>query len=250
MSSPSHRNLRGRSAAGFTLIELLTVIAIIGILAAIIIPTVSSVKENARSIQCSNRVRQWGMAFTLFANDNKGRYAVKKDGKLWCQVSGAGGDGGMYIPYFARGSVKDYSDLTGCPSPAGQEALQAAQSGGTNTPVYFGYAISQPHKNNVTIPEVAGSIWVPLSSARQPSRTILAIERGYIPGGIAYDTGGNATIQKDGPAIAAAYTNFARHNNKIFTVFMDGHAVGLKWEQMSKGEGRNAAFNTDLLKLD
>ncbi|EIP98549.1 prepilin-type N-terminal cleavage/methylation domain-containing protein [Opitutaceae bacterium TAV1] len=58
----------------FTLIELLTVIAIIGILAAIIIPTVGVVRSNARATQCSSNMRQIGMACHLFAADNKGHF--------------------------------------------------------------------------------------------------------------------------------------------------------------------------------
>ena len=46
----------------FTLIELLTVIAIIGILAAILIPVVSAVRESARSAQCQSNLRQIGTA--------------------------------------------------------------------------------------------------------------------------------------------------------------------------------------------
>jgi prepilin-type N-terminal cleavage/methylation domain-containing protein/prepilin-type processing-associated H-X9-DG protein len=57
----------------FTLIELLTVIAIIGILAAIIIPTVGKVREAAKSAQCKSNLRQIGTAALLWANDNKDR---------------------------------------------------------------------------------------------------------------------------------------------------------------------------------
>ncbi|EIP98353.1 prepilin-type N-terminal cleavage/methylation domain-containing protein [Opitutaceae bacterium TAV1] len=59
------------SAPAFTLIELLTVIAIIGILAAILIPTVSKVRESARQSVCISRLRELGTAFQLHANDHK-----------------------------------------------------------------------------------------------------------------------------------------------------------------------------------
>lgn len=58
--------------SAFTLIELLTVIAIIGILAAIIIPTVGSVRNKAKGVRCTSNLRQMGVAIRVFANDNNG----------------------------------------------------------------------------------------------------------------------------------------------------------------------------------
>lgn len=67
---------------GFTLIELLTVIAIIGVLAAIIIPTVGRVRESTRTTQCLSNLRQLGMAVTLYAQDQGGGfpYAYRSGG--------------------------------------------------------------------------------------------------------------------------------------------------------------------------
>ena len=61
-----------RDGRGFTLIELLTVIAIIGILAAILIPTVGRVREHAKRAKCMSNVRQITIGLVNLANQNKG----------------------------------------------------------------------------------------------------------------------------------------------------------------------------------
>lgn len=62
-------------ARAFTLIELLMVIAIIGILAAILVPVVSKVRQTARNTQCIGNLRGLAMGQLAFAGDNKNRFA-------------------------------------------------------------------------------------------------------------------------------------------------------------------------------
>ncbi len=69
-STPMNNTFR-RPQKGFTLIELLTVIAIIGILAAIIIPTVGKVQETAKRAADSSNLRQVGQASLIFAQSSR-----------------------------------------------------------------------------------------------------------------------------------------------------------------------------------
>lgn len=62
----------------FTLVELLAVIAIIGVLAAIVIGSVSKIRDSARRSQCSSNLRQLGTAFNLYAADNRGLYPAPR----------------------------------------------------------------------------------------------------------------------------------------------------------------------------
>jgi prepilin-type N-terminal cleavage/methylation domain-containing protein/prepilin-type processing-associated H-X9-DG protein len=80
---------------GFTLIELLVVMAILGLLAAAILPALAQARGKALRVDCLSRLKQWSMAFRSFAEDNNGwiaRECYEPLGEVtinnWSQVKG------------------------------------------------------------------------------------------------------------------------------------------------------------------
>jgi prepilin-type N-terminal cleavage/methylation domain-containing protein len=100
----------------FTLIELLVVISIIAVLAALLLPAIGLVRTSAKASACGSSLRQIGMAYEAYANDNDGLLASIRQtgGKFWLH---------LLAPYAeAEGSSANTSSrqsvLWGCPAYA------------------------------------------------------------------------------------------------------------------------------------
>ena len=95
--------MRCRNRVGFTLVELLVVIAIIGILVALLLPAVQAAREAARRIQCSNNLKQLGLAFHNYHVSHK---RLPLSGMYW-HSSGQLGWTSLVLPFIEQGVIYD-----------------------------------------------------------------------------------------------------------------------------------------------
>ncbi len=77
-------NIHSKAPRGaFTLIEILVVIGIIALLAAILFPVFARVREGGRKTVCASNLKQLGLAFRMYADDNSGRYPYGGNYQVW-----------------------------------------------------------------------------------------------------------------------------------------------------------------------
>jgi prepilin-type N-terminal cleavage/methylation domain-containing protein/prepilin-type processing-associated H-X9-DG protein len=223
---------------GFTLIELLVVIAIIAILAALLLPSLSSAKESGRRVACLNNMKQWGTGIILYALDHNDFLPNEKfnGGKSWeaamdpenenswvnvipesIGVKGVA-DYARELDFGGRSSFYLKGSLFHCPSARFQETNE-------DRPL-FSIAINSKLVREKKI--------IKSSQIRIPVRTALFLEAG-IPGENPFNE--NQTKFNGQPNIFASRFS-TRHNYSGNIVFVDGHVENLKGKEVINDKGR------------
>ena len=132
---------RRKSFSGFTLIELLVVIAIIAILAAMLLPALAAAKKKGQQAVCLSNLKQIGLAFGVYLNDNTSHFPDRRDLKSalpggyrpWTSWPPSDPRGGWAVTVFKDSGTSDA--LWSCPVAANSvtgNAIQSLQAGSTN----------------------------------------------------------------------------------------------------------------------
>jgi prepilin-type N-terminal cleavage/methylation domain-containing protein/prepilin-type processing-associated H-X9-DG protein len=227
-----------RSRRAFTLIELLVVIAIIAILAAMLLPALARAKTTGQRLACLNKLRQWGLAETMYSQDNN-EYIPRESANassqydFWAQVRDPMNASVWYnaLPiainqrpasaFFSNPTnFYDTSSLFHCP------AVRFITTTGVN-PYNGGEAIFSIAMNSKLISGGAASIRA--TTIKQPCATVFFLEN-RLTGEPMIDSQ-QATTDLGQPS---SYANrfAARHDKMGNLAFVDGHAQAYKGNQV------------------
>ncbi|EIP98281.1 prepilin-type N-terminal cleavage/methylation domain-containing protein [Opitutaceae bacterium TAV1] len=212
METPPPPRLRA-----FTLIELLTVIAIIGILAAILIPTVGKVRESARAVQCASNLRQLQLANIVYANDHKGHYVPIAASDDMGRISHWYSE----LPFLEYLSVKatERAKPIACPNAIPEEEGKLLRVYGMNATgtSHIDYRTQHGLKRQFRVEEVA-----------MPSRTMAFAD------GLDWQLLSSGALTYTGETGTKTHAVAYRHDGKANLVYYDGHTARLPKESFMK----------------
>ncbi|RRJ98215.1 prepilin-type N-terminal cleavage/methylation domain-containing protein [Opitutaceae bacterium TAV4] len=208
--------------SAFTLIELLTVIAIIGILAAIIIPTVGKVRETAKAASCLSNIRQLGLSLILYAEQNRGQLPgpiIKIEGltkdQYWDYAALS-----MFTQAKSDGTI-DYNKIIHCPSDnvarSGENADKPRSY--SYSPVMCNLGGGPGADAEYGIPFLAANTGIRLDRISSPSRMAMLQE---------FRADASATNNYNQGNHAIQWKAEAFHSEGINLAFADGRAQRIK----------------------
>lgn len=218
-TDPAIRPVGKSSPAGFTLIELLTVIAIVGVLAGILIPVVSRVRQSARASLCTSNLRQVHAGIMMYVGDNRGRFpdvmVRNEQGTAWVQWWKT------IAPYLSVANPNRYPlPALQCPEVAKIASERLTATDRDSLPNYGLSTSIGRYQYDANNPIIPGSTAL-FANVRNPSRTLLA-----------GDVGVGATSVMAFLDSTSVVVDGDKHADGSTLLWVDGHVS--RWKNVSK----------------
>ena len=210
--------MRRSAPAGFTLVEILVVISVLGLLMSLLVPAMGKARATANDVKCRSNLRQWGVALSLYMNNNGGFIPRRGQGDRVLAKVDRGDDWFNCLPpYF---NELPYNELVkqGRRPRAGDDSIFICPSADDTGGKYFlPYAMNQflspwhitdPHQI-MSLPEPAKVVF--LGDGPGPYASIMPI--------------------------AKPYCVEPRHDGRANLLFLDGHVESFTGEYLGCGVG-------------
>lgn len=201
---------QGRPAArAFTLIEVLVIVAIVAVLTGMLLPAVSLVKSSARTLHCGNSLRQLHLASTVAAEEEEGRFYLRRNTISWFMLSPL--REALQLPAGSR-----FPRPLIC--PAASRALASGDASGLfPPPSSWGYVDSY-------LPW-ADDLYYLGAQVRSPASRLWMVD------GLDWIVFWDQAPSYAGEGGASLHMPAYRHARRINAAFWDGHVAGLTLEQ-------------------